>query len=44
MSGEEHKAYQAERMNLVMTLAIAYHNTGTECEFLKKYAEGIENY
>lgn len=27
-----------------MTLAIAYHNTGAECEHLKRYQEAVENY
>ena len=27
-----------------MTLAIAYHNSGAECEHLKKYGEAVDNY
>ena len=31
-------------MNLVMTLCIAYYNTGTECEFLGRYQEAITHF
>ena len=27
-----------------MTLAIAYHNTGAECEHLKNYPEAVDHY
>lgn len=27
-----------------MTLAIAYHNTGAECEHLKRYPEAYDHY
>ena len=27
-----------------MTLAIAYYNTGAECEYLKRYSEAIKHY
>ena len=31
-------------MNLIMTLAIAYHNTGTECEFMNTFDQAIDNF
>jgi len=30
------KVYEEQKANLIMTMVIAYYNTGTECEYLKK--------
>ena len=30
--------------NLIMTLIIAYHNAGVECEYLQKFAEAQHHY
>lgn len=42
--GNYPQAYENERLGLIMTLVIAYYNTGTECEHLKAYDEAKEYY
>lgn len=38
------KEYEEKRKNLIMTLIIAYHNAGVECEYLEKYDEALHHY
>lgn len=42
--GNYSQMYEEQRCNLIMTLVIAYYNTGTECEYLHNYQEAVSCY
>lgn len=44
LSKQVKNEYDEKRKNLIMTLIIAYHNAGVECEYLQKYDESEHHY
>jgi hypothetical protein len=44
LSKQAKDEYDEKRKNLIMTLIIAYHNAGVECEYLQKYEESEHHY